>query len=85
MDKPPKVYDSYWDRYRAKRQYKGAPMQHFRYIDTISRPDGTLRPYKEQTILAKYEQWCNELTRDAPRADEIFEARQIKDRESNGR
>ena len=30
-------------------------MQHFKYTDTIRRPDGTLRPWEEYNILSKYE------------------------------
>lgn len=64
MAKQPKVYDSYWDRYRAKHPPKGPPMQHFRYVDIIRRPDGTLRPWKEHDILARYDAYCNEARRD---------------------
>lgn len=39
-------------------------MQHFRYINTIRRPDGSLRPWGEYDKLSRYEDNCNDVRRD---------------------
>lgn len=42
-------------------------MDHFRYINTIRKPDGTLRDWKEHDCLSQYEQ-C----RDNPNLDMVM-------------
>jgi len=39
-------------------------VDHFRYIDTIRRPDGTLRPWREHDVLARSEDYYNGVRRD---------------------
>lgn len=54
-------------------------MQHFRYINTIRRPDGSLRPWREHDILERSESFYNESRMD--HSSYKNEATRVKDRE----
>lgn len=54
-------------------------MAHFRYINHIRKPDGTLRPWKEYDILAKSE---HDLNRGRYKVRCGREAEEIKDKEN---
>jgi len=68
-----------WQRRSRSEAYNS---EHFRYIDTIRRPDGTLRPWDEHDILVKYERYTDG---NAGRNTHFscLAALEIKDRESN--
>lgn len=51
--------------------------RHFQYINTIRKPDGTLRDWKEYDTLEKYEQWASDARKTAFHAGAL----KIKDTE----
>lgn len=51
--------------------------RHFQYINTIRRPNGTLRDWREYDTLEKYEQWASDARETANHLDAL----KIKDTE----
>lgn len=59
-------------------------MTHYKYIDVVRRPDGTLRPWEEYDTLSRYEDSISRTDKTISSAV-IHYARKIKEIESEKR
>lgn len=60
-------------------------MTHYKYVNVVRRPDGSLRPWEEYNALSKYEDNCTRIGMPPPSIAIIHYARTIKEIEDEER